>query len=99
MDRGRIWGMLRGREAHVMPEPDGSLRPPVWLDGLPTQRAMVQARVPAILDGPGAHGRWRRGGPGGPPPPAPPPGGRRLHRAQPRGARQIGAVAGYVDTG
>ena len=61
MDRGRIWGMLRGREAHVMPEPDGSLRPPVWLDGPPPPRPWPPPGAPAPGPGPAPHGRWRRG--------------------------------------
>ena len=32
-------GCLAGRERHVLPEPDGSLRSPTWLEGLGQQRA------------------------------------------------------------
>jgi len=57
----KIWGMLDGRERHVLPEADGRVLDPPWLDGLPAQRMMIREQIPALL-GPSANGAWLRAG-------------------------------------
>ena len=56
-----VWGTLGGRELHVLPEADGRMLHPIWLDGLAMQRAMLRDEIPRILAGDRGGHMTRRG--------------------------------------
>jgi ubiquinone biosynthesis protein len=56
-----IWGTLKGRERHVLPEADGSVLAPRWLHGLAFQRALLADEIPRILAGERGGHMSRRG--------------------------------------
>lgn len=55
-----IWGMLDGRESHVLPESGGELAHPIWLEGLAAERLLIRRRLPALVRGPVERGAFSR---------------------------------------